>query len=91
MEVGTALSADWRRPSRSEVRIGEGWGSGQELSVIKKGSINFRFNRRTSKSPHNEQHVVWGTSESAVYCRHHVVGIALACGDIGREDFIDSC
>jgi len=27
---------------------------------------------------------------SAVYCGHHVVGIALACGYIRREDFIDS-
>jgi hypothetical protein len=25
-----------------------------------------------------------------VYCCHHVVGIALACGYIGREDFVDS-
>ena len=26
----------------------------------------------------------------AVYCCHHVIGIALACGYIGREDFVDS-
>ena len=28
---------------------------------------------------------------SAVYCGHHVVGIALACGYVGREDFVDPC
>ena len=34
--------------------------------------------------------VIFAAEILAVYCGHHVVGIALACGYIRREDFVDS-
>ena len=78
MKVGTALSADWRRPTRSEKRIGWAHSKSQKPHFSLKNARN-----GAPIVPAIRPFLFMNQS-------HHVRGIAITCGRVQRKNCVDA-